>query len=300
MRLRRCLQVAGVVLVAALTNACGPVSDPLTPSSAGPIVVGSTTSTESKILAELYAQALAARGVPATTKFDLPSREAAMAGLQVGSVSIAPDYGGQLLLSLDENNPATTAQEVQSALPAVLPPGLSVLQTSSAADQDAYVMTKALAEKLRVTSLDDLGRVSGGVILGTPEAVTTLAYGPAGLTQIYGARLTQVKTYENPVGRAKALRAGRIQLATLRTTEAAIAADDLVVLEDPQAMILPQHVVPLVRAEVAANPTAVAAVAAVQEALTTTDLATLDQQVDEDGRAPGEAAAAWLHTKGLA
>lgn len=298
MRRKPSFTVVGLVLIAVLASGCGSVRDPLAGSSATAVVVGSNPSSESKILAELYSQALTARGVPATTKL-LDSRDAALRALRDGSIAATADHTGELLSSLDENASATTAEEVEQALPFVLPAGLSVLESSAAADQDVYVMTRALAARHRVSSLQDLGRVTGGVVLGAPAALTSQPYGPAGLTQIYGAKLAEVKIDESPAGRVKALREGRIQFATLRTTQAAIAAVDLVVLKDPQAMILPQNVVPVVRTEVAANQPAVAAIDSVQAALTTADLARLDQQVDRDQRAPGQVAASWLRSKGL-
>ena len=71
-------------------------------------------------------------------------------------------------------------------------------------------------------------------------------------------------------------------------------------LEDPQSMILPQNVIPLMRADVASNTAAVDAVNAVQKALTTEELTALNKKVDV-GPSPGqEAAAEWLKAKGLA
>ena len=47
-------------------------------------------------------------------------------------------------------------------------------------------------------------------------------------------------------------------------------------------MILPQNVVPLVRSDVASNATVVAALDAVQAALTTEELMQLDKKVDSE------------------
>ena len=55
----------------------------------------------------------------------------------------------------------------------------------------------------------------------------------------------------------------KIQVATFFTTLSS-SEKGYVQLEDPQSMILPQNVVPLVRSDVAENQTAVAALEAVQ------------------------------------
>jgi osmoprotectant transport system substrate-binding protein len=65
-------------------------------------------------------------------------------------------------------------------------------------------------------------------------------------------------------------------------------------------MILPQNVIPLIRSDVAENATAVAALDAVQAALTTQDLMELDKKVDSEHQDPGQVAGEWLKSKGLA
>jgi osmoprotectant transport system substrate-binding protein len=71
-------------------------------------------------------------------------------------------------------------------------------------------------------------------------------------------------------------------------------------LEDPQSMILPQNVVPLVREEVASNATAASALDGVQALLTTEDLVALNRKVDSERQDPNQVAAGWLANKGLA
>ena len=89
------------------------------------------------------------------------------------------------------------------------------------------------------------------------------------------------------------------QVATFFTTDAAVSDNDLVMLDDPQVMILPQPVIPLVTASVRDNVAAVEAINAVQAALQTEDLVALNKQVDVDHLNPAEAATQWLQDKGL-
>lgn len=65
-------------------------------------------------------------------------------------------------------------------------------------------------------------------------------------------------------------------------------------------MILPQNVIPLMRADVASNTAAVDAINGVQKALTTADLTALNKQVDVDHSDPDQVAGEWLKSKGLA
>lgn len=309
MNIRRTLAVAGVSLASLLLAACGGAGgDPLAqPSSSGsaseggqPVIVGSAAFTESAVVAELYAQAIAAKGVEASTKLNIGSREVYLQALEDGSISVVPEYTGNLLLNYDKEATATTAEEVEQALPTALPADFKLGTPSAAVDQDVYVVTREYSEANGLTSLADLEKVAADAILGGPSELATRAYGPEGLDKVYGAKIKQFKPYDSAAVRARDLNDGKIQIGEFFSTEAVIVDNDYVVLEDPQAMILPQNVVPLYRAEVAENSTVTGAVDAVQQALTTEELTALNKQVDVDKADPDDVAKEWLTSKGLA
>lgn len=304
---RRALVVAGIGGAALALAACGGGgTDPLADSSAAPsagagkVIVGSADFTESQILGELYAQAMKAKGVDASTKAGIGSREVYIKALQDNSISVVPEYTGNLLLYFDPQATATTEAEIAAALPAAVGSDLKILEPSQAQDQDVYVVTKQTSEEKGITSLEDLKKISSTSILGGPAELQDRAYGPPGLEKIYGATFKQFKPYASPAVKVKDLNDNKIQVASFFTTEAAIPDNGYVKLEDPQSMILPQNVVPLVRADVASNTTAVEAIDAVQKALTTEELTALNKSVDADNQDPDQVAAEWLKTKGLA
>ena len=311
MTIKRSLAALGLTITTLVLAACGGggTADPLGSSSAPPsgsaggtpIVVGAANFTESQILAEVYAQALTAKGLTASTKPPIGSREVYIKALQDNSIQIVPEYTGNLLLFVDKNATATTRDELASALPTALQADdLKIGKVSAAADQDVYVVTKEFSQQNNLTSLADLKNVSSNVVLGGPSELATRAYGPEGLKGIYGATLKQFKPYDSPAVKTKDLLDGKIQMGEYFTTESAIADNGFVPLADPQSMILPQNIVPLMRGDVAANPAVSAALDPVQAALTTEELTALNKQVDVDKMDPNEVAAAWLKSKGLA
>jgi osmoprotectant transport system substrate-binding protein len=312
MTIKRSLAALGLTITTLVLAACGGggTADPLASSSAPPaasssaggtpIVVGGANFTESQVLAEIYAQALTAKGLQASTKQDLGSREVYLKALQEGSLQIVPEYTGNLLLFVDKNATATTQEELVSALPKALPSGLKIGKVSTAADQDVYVVTKDFSAKNNLTSLADLKNVSQNMVLGGPSELAQRPYGPEGLKGVYGATLKQFKPYNAPAIKTKDLLDGKIQLGEYFTTDSAIADNGFVPLADPQSMILPQNVVPLMSGAVADNPQVSAALDPVQTALTTEELTALNKQVDVDKMDPGEVAGAWLKSKGLA
>ena len=310
---KRIAATAGMGLAALMLAACGGGGDPLAgnssaaPSTAAsasstsrPIVVGSAAFTESAILAEMYSQALAAKGIASSTKLDIGAREVYIKALQDKSISMVPEYTGNLLLNFDASASATTAEEIEAALPQALPADLKTLKPAKAADQDVYVVTKEYAAAKGLASLADLQKVAGEVTLGGPPELETRAYGPPGLEKIYNAKVKDFRPYPSPAVKTKDLLDGKIQLATYFTTESVIADNGLVQLQDPQAMILPQNVVPLVRSEVAENAAAVSTIEAVQAALTTEELTALNKRVDAERQEPKQVAADYLKEKGLA
>lgn len=314
MTLRNSLAAAGLAVSVLTLAACGGGgggggANPLGSSSAsasgsaaggGAIVVGSAAFSESAIVAELYSQAMKAKGVNASTKLNIGSREVYLKALQDKSISMVPEYTGNLLLNFNKSATAKTASEVEAALPKVLPSGTQVLKTSAAADQDVYVVTKDFAARNGIASLDDLKKVAGNVTLGGPSELETRTYGPPGLQKEYGVKLKAFKPYDAAAVRSKDLNDGKIQLGEFFTTESVIAKNGYVELKDPKSMILPQNVIPLVSSEVGSNATAKAAIESVQSALTTADLIALDAKVDEQHDDPDQVAGEWLKTKGLA
>jgi osmoprotectant transport system substrate-binding protein len=313
MKIKRSLIGVALAVAALSLAACGGGSNPLgeasssqpaqpsASSAAGaPIVVGSADFTESRILAEIYSQALQAKGIESSTKLGIGSREIYVKALQDQSISAVPEYTGNLLLNFDPNATATTAEEVENALPSALPGDLKILKPSAAVDQDVYVVTKDFSAQHGIKSLEDLKKIASTSTLGGPPELEERAYGPPGLEKIYGAKFKAFVPYPKYPPKISDLDNNKIQVATFFTTDAILSEKGYVQLEDPQSMILPQNVVPLVRSDVASNATAVAALDAVQAALTTEDLMQLDKKVDSEHQDPEQVAAEWLKSKSLA
>ena len=302
------LAAVGVTAAALLLAACGG-GDPLgqqssaVPSASGasgPIVVGSANFTESNIIAEIYSQALAAKGIESSTKPNIGSREVYIKALQDSSISVVPEYTGNLLGFVDKDATAKTAEEVETALPDALPEGLEVLKSSTAIDQDVYVVSKEFSEKNGVTSIADLAKITDGVTVAGFSELEQRDYGPKGLTSVYNVKVKEFKPYDSAELMAEELNKGNVDVADLFTTASAISRNQLFQQQDPKQMILPQNVIPLVRSEVSQNSAAIAALDAVQAALTTEDLIALNSKVDDDRQDPDQVAKEWLTSKGLA
>jgi osmoprotectant transport system substrate-binding protein len=300
---------AGLGLTLAL-SACGGSSNPLSTGSAAAnsggagkaLVIGSADFTESQIIAELYAGALNAAGVQATTKPNIGAREVYYKAVQDGSVDVVPDYTGNLLLYVDSKATQVSAADIAAALPGKLPKGLAVLDPAKAEDKDAMVVTKATQSKYQLKSLDDMGKVCGDLVIGAPATFEKRAYGLPGLKDKYNCVPKQFQAMSDGGGPVtlKALLSNDIQVADIFTTTPSIADNDLVVLDDPKNNFIAQQVVPLVRSDTVSDK-AKSALNAVSKQLTTEDLVNLNRAVSGNQKqSPADAAKAWLKEKGLA
>lgn len=300
---------AGLSLALAL-SACG--GSPLAPESSAagggasgndtPVVVGSANFPENAIIAEIYAGALNAAGVKATTKLNIGAREVYIKAIEDGSVDVVPDYSGNLLGFVDTANTVTDPAGILAALPDKLPSGLSVLDAAKAEDKDALVVTSETAAKYGdLKSIEDLAKVCGELTLGAPPEFKTRPYGLPGLEKIYNCvpkAFTPISDGGGPLT-VKALLNNEIQVADIFTTSPDIPANKLVVLEDPKHNWLAQQVLPLVKTD-RIDDAAKKALNGVSAQLTTDDLISLRAEVEGTKKMePAAAAAQWLKDKGI-
>ena len=296
------LAAGGAALVLGLgLAACG--GDPTAPSSSGgdAIVVGSASFGESEILAEIYAQALKAKGIDATTKLDIGEREAYIGAIKDGSIDVFPEYTGNLLTYLDKNATATTSADVTTALAGALPSSLTILTPAAAEDKDSLNVTAAFAATNAVSSIGDLAKLKDLSLAANPE-FKIRAYGLSGLAKVYGVKnidFTSISDYGGPAT-LKALTSGRVDVADIYSTTASITQNKLVTLEDPKHLIPAQNVVPLIRKDAKTDKVA-EVLDAVSAKLTTEGLLALNTTfAGKDKPSAADVAKGWLKANGLA
>ncbi|MGY1883921.1 ABC transporter substrate-binding protein [Blastococcus sp. SYSU DS0753] len=288
-------------LAAALASSACSSSDPLgavETDSADAIVIGSQDYYSNEIVAEIYAQALEAEGHPVDREFRIGQREVYLPEIESGRIDLFPEYTGPLLQYWRPDTGARLADDVYAELTDAVPNGLRVLDQSPATDQDAYVVTRAFAEQWGLTTIADLARVPGPLTLGGNSEGETRPNGPQGLRTRYGIEVgfTPIEDGGGPLT-VKALHDGDIQLAIIYTADPSIAANDLVVLEDPAGLFLASHLVPIASDDV--DGRAAEVIDTIDAALTPQGLQQLNaQSVDEQAPA-ATIAAAWLAEQDL-
>jgi osmoprotectant transport system substrate-binding protein len=293
----RITAATGVLALSLALAACGGGGDPL--AADGPtgeadgIVVGSADFPESQLLATIYAQALNAEGIEATTHLNIGSREVYMPALLDGSITLLPEYTGATLSYLDSDAEGVTPDEVAAALETTLPEGISMLTPSEAQDTDILAVTRATADEYGLETISDLEPYAGDLVLGGPPEWETRHEGVAGLAEVYGLEFAEFRPLDvgGPLTLA-ALVNGQIDAADMYSTNPAIEENDLVALVDDQNLFRAQEIVPIIAEDQASDEVA-AVLDAVSAALTTEDLILMNGYL-ADEQSLDDVAAAWL------
>lgn len=297
-------RIATAVAAVMLLSACG--GDPLSgggnnnPAPTDTIVVGSANFPESRLLAEIYAEALAAKGIKVSKKMNIGNRELYFKGVQDGSIDLIPEYTGVLLKHVNKEAPEVGSDEVYAALKKALPQGLIVLDKSSAEDKDAVVVTKQIAAQYSVKSIDDLVPYCKDLVFGGPPEFQNRPDGLPGLKAKYACEFKEFKALDvgGPLTVA-GLKDNTVQAADLFTTDAAIKANEFVVLEDPKNVFAAQNVLPLIN-EKKASQQVRDILNAISKKLDTKTLLELNQKLaGPDKPEPEKVAKEWLASAGI-
>lgn len=296
-------------LIAALSlTACGGGGDsddnPLTGDSGGSgksIVVGSANFPENQLLAEIYSQALEAKGLKVTRKFDIGAREVYYDQVVKGGISVFPEYNGALLsVAVDKNSTATGTDQVNAELKAKLPSSVEILDSAAAEDKDSVTVTAETAAKYKLKTLADLKPVAKDMTIGAGSEFKTRTQGGVGLKTVYGVEFGKFQPLDAGAQTTlvKLLKSDDVQAANLYTTDPAIVEDKLVVLEDPKNLFSSQNVTPLVYKS-AVDDTAKAALNGVSAKLTTEDLLDMMKKLVNDKEDASAVAKEWLTKTGI-
>ncbi|MGW2078015.1 ABC transporter substrate-binding protein [Streptomyces sp. NPDC001939] len=268
-------------------------------SSKNGVTIGTANFTENQVLGYLYAAALEAAGVKTKVRPNLGTREILIPALEGGDIDLLPEYQGALLHYLDPKSTATEEGEMQNALAVALPKGLQILPYGLAEDSDAFVVTRETARKYKLTSLADLAKHNGKLVIGAAPEVKKRQVGAVGLKDVYGVEFKEFKSLDSSGPLIKgALKKGDVDVANLFTTDTDIVDNHWVVLTDPKNLVPGQHVVPLV-ADRKADSTVRKALARLGNVLTTEQLTELNRQVDKDKKDPEDVANAYARQHGI-
>ncbi|GAA5204524.1 ABC transporter substrate-binding protein [Streptomyces thinghirensis] len=271
-------------------------------AEAGTVVVGSNNFAESTLLADIYGEALKAKGLKVTYKHNIGSRETTYGLMKNGSVTVLPEYNGALLAYLDPEAEQKSTEAVNTAAKAQLDKKLTLLESSPAENKDSVSVNAETAEKHGLTAestLADLKDIAPDLVIGGSPEFQTRQQGLKGLESVYGLKFKSFKALDagGPLTQS-ALTKNTVQAADVFTTDPTIIKEKFVVLKDPENLFGYANVTPLVHKE-GLSQEGVDTLNAVSAELDTETLLDLDAQVQLDKKDPLDVAKEWLESAGL-
>ena len=297
-----------LVLLSACSTGGGSPQPTTGASSAGKptIKLGSDAFYESKLMAEIYGQALEAKGYTVDrTAIGLGTRKVTAAALESGKFDLKPEYIGSGLAFYSgtaTGDPAANAASLQTILTGK-GGGITVLNYSPAADQNAFVVTKATADSKHLATLSDTTAVAGQLKFGVATDCATNPVCAAALKTAYGLDLSSalpLAACSQPM--ADALAAGTIDVGELCSTQPDIAKNGWVVLTDDKHTQPADNIAPLVRNDLLAKVDMASfekILNDISAKMTTPDLTKLNAEFVVDKKDISAIAKEWLKTNGF-
>jgi len=219
-------------------------------ASSAPIKVGSKDFTEEFIVGEMYALMLENEGFKVERKHNLGGTPVAQAAITKGDIDIYPEYTSTGLLTVLKKEPIADPAQVYSTVKSEYEQQfkLTWLTPSPFNDTNGLATTQAVAEKYGLKTYSDLAAKASELRFGGPAEFAEREDGIKGLAKTYGGFVPkELKQLGTGPLRYDALKNGDIDVVVVFTTDARIASDKLVVLQDDKTFYPIYNIAPVVR-----------------------------------------------------
>lgn len=269
------------------------------------ITIASFDFPESELLAEIYAQALEAKGFRIIRALDLGPRELVEPALERGLVEFVPEYLGTALQFLHPQSKqvsGTVDVTRQKLTEAFRGRGVDVLASAEAEDANALAVTAQTSARYSLSTISDLVPIAGRLVLGGPPECPSRPLCLAGLESKYRLKFKRFEPLDasGPLTAAE-LASGQIDVAVLFTTDGDIPARGFVLLQDDRGLQPAENVTPVARHEVVARygQLFTDVVDGVSAKLTTQALREMNRLMSVGSKTPRRVALEWLRARGL-
>ena len=221
----------GLLLALAALSALAPAGR-AAPGETTPLRVGSKQFTESVLLGELAAQVLRDSGLPAVHERELGGTRVLYEALRAGRIDVYAEYTGTITEELIPSLRSAAGSEVrlEELAAALLAQGVVLGPRLGFDDTYAIGMKRARAAALGMTSLGELAQ-RPELELGLSNEFLQRKDGWPRLQAVYGFHPERARGMDHAVA-YRAVQDGAIAATDLYSTDAEIAAGDLVALRD--------------------------------------------------------------------
>ncbi len=264
--------------------------------------IGSKNFTEQFVLAELYAQALEAKGYKVERFINLGGTLIAHQAVVSGNIDMYPEYTGTALAAVVKGTLSSDADAVYKQVKEYYESKLDLTLLKQSEMNNGYIMAvlPETATKYRLKTLTDLAKVSRQLVLGAGAEWRDREDGLPGLKRVYGMEFKEYRPMVTAL-KYQALTGRQVDVVNGFGTDGQISAMKLVPLLDDKNFWPAYRVAPVIRREVARNyPGVVAIVNSVTALLTNAGQSDLNWRVDGLKEEPRDVAHDFLKKHGLA
>jgi osmoprotectant transport system substrate-binding protein len=211
------------------------LTDGLAKGAGGAIIIGAADFSENQTLGALYEIVLDAAGYNATVQ-QIGNRELYEPSLEKGEINVVPEYAGTFTEFLNKKLNGASATPVASGdiektvtglKPLAEKAGLVLGKASKAADQNAFAVTKAFADKNGVKTLTEFAQKCSGTatVLGGPPECPQRPFCQPGLETTYNLKAGKFSSLDAGGPQTKnALTTGAITIGLVFSSDGALAA----------------------------------------------------------------------------
>ncbi|MDD6407071.1 MAG: glycine betaine ABC transporter substrate-binding protein [Lactobacillus equicursoris] len=260
------------------------------------IVIGSKNFTESKVLMQIYADALKKKGYSVKLKANISSSVIYQA-IKSKQIDLYPEYTGTIATSYLKKNAAgkSASAIAKIAKDGMAKENLATLSYAPGSDSQGLAIASSAAKKYNIYTISDLQKKANKVRFVSQGEFDKRADALPGLEKAYGKfNFKSHKVYDDSL-KYRVLEKGDGDVTPAYTTEGQLASSKFTILKDNKHFWPPYNVVPLVRKSVLKkNPEIATVLNAVDKKLTTKALSKLNYQVDMQGRSYQKVASEWI------
>lgn len=270
------------------------------------IKIGSDGFDEARVMAEIYAQALEAKGFTVDRAgIGLGGRKVTAPALESGQIDLKPEYIGSALTYYGGTSTQST-KDNRTALQTVLDGkggGITVLDPTPAQDTNAFVVRKETADKFHLVKMSDVAPVQDQLKWALATDCPTNPLCAKALKDSYGIDQPNATLLGACLGpMADALLNKTVDVAELCSTSPEITTNGWVVLQDDKQTQPADNVAPIVRNDLLAKVDKAKftdTLNAVSAKIDTATLAQLYYDVAVNHKDLKDVASAWLKSVGL-
>lgn len=248
MRMIRRLALGASVLALAV-SACS------TGGSGATIKIGSDGFDEARVVAEIYAQALEAKGFTVDRAgIGLGKRPVTKAALESGQIDLKPEYIGSGLAAYGGTSGPSSDANRQGLQEKLAPLKITVLNYMPGQDTNAFVVRKETADQFHLTKMSDLAAVQDQLKWALASDCPTNPLCAGALKTAYGVEQPNATLLDPCSGpMADALLKKTVDIAELCSTGPEIITNGWVVLQDDKQTQPADNIAPIVRDDLLAK-----------------------------------------------